>query len=144
MSARDVLSDLEIFSDFPSEFLDHLASKASVERFSSGDVIVHEHDPAECFFVLTSGAVDVLHESAAANPIARLQPPGFFGEMAIMRDGTRTATVRAAGDVECLVISREDFEFELRHHPNEAAVLMPRLGRRIYAITHTRRPPSPD
>ncbi len=132
------ISELEIFSDFPPQFLDHLAARAAVRRFAAGDVIVHERDPAEAFFVLTAGSVEVLREATGDRVLARLQPPSFFGEMAISRDGTRTATVRATEDVECLVISREDFDFELRHHPNEAAVLMPRLARRIHAITHGR------
>ncbi len=67
----------------------------------------------------------------ARSVVATLDPGQFFGEMALLRDGTRVATVRACEDAECLVLEKADFDAELRKDPNSAAVMATRLARRI-------------
>jgi len=139
MTAEETLHSTQIFLDFPKEFIEKDAAASTAEKFAAGAVIVREEDPADSFYVLQSGTIEVVR--AAGTPqehvVTRMAPGTFFGEMAILREGTRSATVRACEDCVCLVLTREAFDAELRRHPNEAAVLMPRLARRLYAIRHT-------
>jgi CRP-like cAMP-binding protein len=54
--------------------------------------------------------------------------------MALLTHGTRTATIRAREDSECLILEKSDFDAELRKDPNSAAVFATRLARRINMI----------
>jgi CRP/FNR family transcriptional regulator, cyclic AMP receptor protein len=136
MTALEVLSAVDLFKDFPSHFMARLAEATQTCGFSDGEAIVKQGEPADAFYVVSRGAAEVV--VAAGTPseqvFATLGPGSFFGEMAFLDAGARTATVRARGAAECLVLTREAFQAELRHHPNEAAVLMPRLARRLRAI----------
>ena len=129
----EVLRSVDIFSDFPEEFLGRLAGVSELRTFAKDETIVTQHDPATAFFIVTRGRLDVIHrdERAGAVILACLEPGQFFGEMALLNTGTRTATVRASEDAECLVLEKAAFDAELRKDPNSAAVMATRLARRI-------------
>ncbi|HEY7270164.1 MAG TPA: cyclic nucleotide-binding domain-containing protein [Dehalococcoidia bacterium] len=128
-----VLRAVDIFSDFPADFLDRLAAVAELREYAAGATVVSEHEAADSFLVVTRGAVDVYRSDVGggAQPIARLGPDRFFGELALLHGGARTATIRAAEASECLVLGKAAFDAELRRDPNTAAVLATRLARRI-------------
>jgi CRP-like cAMP-binding protein len=135
LTAEEVLSSVELFEDFPKEFLAGLAAASETRSYSKGDEIVRQGEPADAFFVISRGTAEVaLSHDGQEHVIATLGKGSFFGEMAFLREGTRTATVRAASDADCIVLTRSVFDAELRRHPNEAAVLMPRLARRLRVI----------
>ena len=81
-------------------------------RFSEGDSIIREGDPATCLYVIISGKVQVWRkdEYGARIDIAELVPGQFFGEMGLLNSGTRTASVEAVGPVRLFEVSREMFE----------------------------------
>jgi len=79
-------------------------------RFSSGDTIFRQGDPADFVYVIAKGEVEVTREEAGeVKALARLSQGHYFGEMALLSDVPRTATVRAVTDVEVLTWSRADF-----------------------------------
>jgi CRP-like cAMP-binding protein len=131
-----VLRAVDIFADFPQEFLSRLATVAEVRTYSAGDSVVSEHEPATAFFVVTRGRLEVFRSDVdgGRTAVAVIAPPQFFGEMALLHEGTRLATVRAAEASECVVLERSAFEAEMRRDPNAAAVLATRLARRLNAL----------
>ncbi|HXH21209.1 MAG TPA: cyclic nucleotide-binding domain-containing protein [Dehalococcoidia bacterium] len=133
---EQVLSSVDIFADFPREFVRRLAASARLETYAAGDVVVRQGDAATAFFVVTSGSLEVLRSEGAAGEFvaATLGPGRFFGEMALLREGHRTATVRAREASECLILEKSALDAELRKDPNSAAVLATRLARRINMI----------
>jgi CRP-like cAMP-binding protein len=97
---------------------------------------VRQGEPATTFFVVTKGCLEVIRSEDGLGELvaATLEPGAFFGEMALLREGSRTATVRAREDAECLILEKSAFDAELRKDPNSAAVMATRLARRINMI----------
>ncbi len=133
---EQVLASVDILADFPHEFVARCARVAAVRSYASGEIVVRQDDPAIAFFVVTRGCLEVIrNEPGLGERVeATLEPGHFFGEMALLREGTRVATVRACEDAECLVLEKADFDAELRKDPNSAAVMATRLARRINMI----------
>ena len=77
--------------------------------YSLGDEIVREGDPADAFYVLVDGSASVVKRSVTGGEVALnvLHGGDTFGEMALLEDTTRAATVRASGRVEALRLDRQ-------------------------------------
>ena len=92
-----------------------------VERtFKAGDVVFREGDFPDRLYLIGKGEVEVTKETRGGPPavLARLGPGEFFGEIGILANTPRTATVRAATDLETLSISRENFTSLLAYLPS--------------------------
>jgi hypothetical protein len=81
------------------------------QRFRSGDVVFRQGDAADRLYVIGKGEVDVIRETPGKADVvlARLGEGQFFGEVGILSDTPRTATIRAATDVVVLSIHRSYF-----------------------------------
>jgi NADH dehydrogenase len=80
-------------------------------HYSKGDVIIRQGDSADCFYLIESGKVEVMRETPGKQPeCVRVCSPGdTFGEVAILRNAPRTATVRCMTAVDVLKFGRQDF-----------------------------------
>ena len=101
------LHRLEIFEAAGPIALERLARDARIVALSAGTVAVAEGEPAEDFYVIEDGALDV--SSARAGHIRVVGAGEWFGEIGLLREIPRTATVTAITDVRLLVISGERF-----------------------------------
>lgn len=100
-----------VFTDLPHRAVDTLATRLDTVRVEPGAVIVRQGAPADKFFIIVEGAVEVLREEdGASRPLATLRGGQFFGEMAILRDIPRTATVRAVAPTTLLTMERDAFK----------------------------------
>ena len=84
--------------------------------YDFGQVIVREGDPADAFYVVVSGSARVLKraENGEEVPLNLLGRGESFGEMSLLADSTRTATVRASSPVQALRLHRDDFAARAR------------------------------
>ncbi len=89
------------------------------EHYDFGDVIVKQDDPADSFYVLTSGRARALKIKSDGEeiPLGVLKPGDSFGEAALAEGGTRSATVRCSTAVDVLRIDRTDFLELVRRVP---------------------------
>jgi CRP/FNR family cyclic AMP-dependent transcriptional regulator len=78
-----------------------------VEAVAAGTAVIREGDPADAWFILYAGQLEVVR---GGRPVAQLQPGEFFGELAAFDGGARTATVRAAGAAVVLRVRIRDFD----------------------------------
>lgn len=87
--------------------------------FSFGQPIVREGDEADAFFVLLSGQARVVKNSESGEEVSlnSIRPGDSFGEMGLLEDTARAATVRASTDVEALKLDRSVFRALLNTHP---------------------------
>ncbi len=110
-----------------------LARRATTRRYPAGAVIVRQGDTAMAFYVVLSGAVRVEIDSGGATPVRvrELAPTGSFGEMGLIDDVPRSATVVAVEPTECALLAKWDFQTELREDPDIAIALLPVLTKRI-------------
>jgi uncharacterized protein YhbP (UPF0306 family) len=105
---RDVV--FSVFRDLPQEEIETVAAKLQTVQVGAGDVIVRQGAPADKFFIIVDGEVEVVHEQdGATKRLATLTAGQFFGEMAILRDSPRMATVRALGKTTLFAMDRDSF-----------------------------------
>ena len=102
----------KVFPDLAGPDLESLAEQAEKVTFADGDTIVAEGDTADRFFVIAQGEVAVTRRAPEGEQIelATLGPGQFFGEVGLLAETRRTATVRAVGDVELLALSWQEFQ----------------------------------
>ncbi len=124
--ARDAVGDADPLGKLPLlEFLPTPVRAEVARRFVPasypfGAVIVREGDPADALYVLVSGRARVVKRGDTGEevPLNVLRAGDAFGEMALLEQSTRTATVRASSDVEALRLDRSAFEALLAAAPD--------------------------
>src|SRR5262249_40912839 len=96
--------------DLAAPVLDSLAERADKVSVGAGDTIIAEGDPADRFYIIAGGEVAVSRRTSEGEEIQldRRGPGQFFGEVVILAETRRTATVRAMDDVELLDLSWEE------------------------------------
>ena len=102
----DLLQRLPIFAPLPEATLERLAADLAEVDVVAGVTLFEQGDPGDLFYVVRSGEAEVLPDGKA--PIL-LDRGGFFGEIALLRDTPRTATVRARTDLSLYALSRDVF-----------------------------------
>jgi CRP-like cAMP-binding protein len=133
MNIEDTLAQVPLFAQLSRWALRRLAKGTVRRQFARGDVIVKEGEQAVAFFFVLSGRVEVVKGTEGASPkvLDTLGPGHYFGEMALIDDYLRSATVRALEDTECLELWRWDFRYELHRSPSIAVEMLPDLSRRL-------------
>jgi len=125
---------VSIFSDLDAASAAALERLASRRTFEEGAVIVSEAETGESLYVLARGKVKVvLHgESGREVILSIFKTPGdFFGEMSLLDDEPRSASVIAAETSTLLILSRHDFQAHLQTHPRTALGILTELSRRL-------------
>ena len=101
-----------------------MASVARPRELAPGEAIIKEGERSDMFFLITAGGVRVsINNEGSPKEVARLGPGAFFGEMAVLNDEPRTATVTAIGDVYCLEFVNSDVLGILQDYPKVKEVL---------------------
>jgi CRP/FNR family cyclic AMP-dependent transcriptional regulator len=127
----NVLADVPIFAGLPKRHLRKVAETAKLARFHDGTAIVSSGQLGETLYVVLDGEVTVRRPGL---PALRLGIGSFFGEMALLDGGPRSATVVAKGPVVALAITRQRFLKVLRAEPAIAIGLLEEMTRRLRAV----------
>jgi MFS family permease len=101
-----LLRGVPMLGALPMTAVEELASRMEPRRFEDGERIVTVGEVGDRFYILASGRAEV---RVPGHPTHRLEAGDSFGEIALLRDVLRTATVTAIGEVEALVIERDVF-----------------------------------
>jgi CRP-like cAMP-binding protein len=113
-----LLRGVEIFAQLPEPVLERLAASATTVDVGPGEAVVTRGEPGHQFYVIAAGRVAVELEDGTGE----LGAGDFFGEIALLRDVPRTATVRAVDAVRLYAIEREEFLAAVTGHgPSLAA-----------------------
>jgi MFS family permease len=105
-AALSAVAAIRFFEPLPPASLEKLARAATDEEVRSGTSVVEEGEHGDTFYVVTSGSFEV---SSNDRLLRTLGSGDFFGEIALLRDVPRTATVAATTDGSVLAIRRMDF-----------------------------------
>jgi len=127
------LKRIPLFADM-SEYDLHQIDQITVERrYDKGQVIIEENNPAERFFIIFRGKIEITKrfEDGEQFVLGVHSDGEFFGEMAILDEGPRSATARALESTTVLEISRKDFESLLYTAPLLAFTIMKALSSRL-------------
>ncbi|HEY3576381.1 MAG TPA: cyclic nucleotide-binding domain-containing protein, partial [Gaiellaceae bacterium] len=102
----ELLRRIEIFAHLPEPVLERLASGATAITAAAGQVVVSRGEAGRHFYVIAAGRAVVELDDGATR---ELEPGSFFGEIALLRDVPRTATVRAVEPLQLYAVERDAF-----------------------------------
>jgi CRP/FNR family transcriptional regulator, cyclic AMP receptor protein len=122
------LSAVPLFSGLSKKLLHTLAATASDRSYNAGDVIVRQDEKAVRFYLVTEGKVEV---ERSGKVVATLGPGQYFGEMALLDEEPRTATVKAASRARCVVLYSWEFWSSVGKDPEAMRSLLRETVRRL-------------
>ena len=133
MSTVDVLRHVWLFSGLDDQQLDAVSSLTFQKNFGPGEVIFEEGRTGNGLYAIISGNVEAVKSlgTEQERTVNRLGSGEVFGEMALLGEWPRTATVRAVDDVECLGIDRWVFLTQLERHPQMGIKLLQILAQKL-------------
>lgn len=100
------LQSVQLFSGLPFSTLQDLSARMKIESAAAGREVIRQGEPGDSFYIIKEGTAEVLGHNRV---IAHLKPGDFFGEIALLRDIPRTATVHAQSDLTLYVLHKTDF-----------------------------------
>jgi ATP-binding cassette subfamily B protein len=120
------LRRVPLFADLPLEALAAITSRLEIERYAPGDTIIRQGDVGDKLYLIDRGQVEIsAHDGASPEQhLNTLHEGDYFGEIALLLDIPRTATVRALSPVQVLTLSKADFRLLVERLP----VIAQRLG----------------
>jgi len=132
MARRDAyiehLTRVPLFSACSRDELRKLSRRTTDIPVAEGHVLVKEGDRGLEFFVIVSGRAKV---SRRGRKVGELGPGDFFGELALLIDTERNATVAALTSMEAIVLSRREFDAALADAPRMTRRIMAGMARRL-------------
>jgi len=127
------LKRIPLFADMSEYDLHEIDQITRERRYDKGEVIIEENTAAERFFIIFRGKIEITKKFEDGEQfVLGVHSDGeFFGEMAILDEGPRSATARALESTSVLEISRTDFETLLYTAPILAFTIMKALSSRL-------------
>ena len=124
----DRLGSVPLFNDLSKKDLEKILDRTKESFHVAGDVVIDEGRAGIGFHLILEGKANVVRHGRTA---AKLGPGEFFGEMALVDDGPRSATVVADSDLTTVVLSKWEFRPLLKDHPEMAWKMIEHLVQRV-------------
>ena len=134
----ETITSIPLFSGLSREDIAKVLGRLEEEFFAAGQTIVAQGDKGDAFYLVESGAVQVMIESAGGHKetVAVLGTGDGFGEMALMSGEPRSATVVAISDTTLWRLSREAWNDLIDKHPSWLRHFCAELSKRLARIEH--------
>ncbi|HSK93444.1 MAG TPA: cyclic nucleotide-binding domain-containing protein [Candidatus Angelobacter sp.] len=133
MELHQQLAQVPLLADLPDKVRRRLADIGKRRQYGPDEAIIREGESGIAFYIVLSGSARVEQHGER---IARLGPGAFFGELALLEEHARTASVIADEPTVCLGFTRWEFTALLDEHPQVAVPIMHELIRRIHKAEH--------
>lgn len=132
-----MLEQVELFAGLSEQEIQALSESSTTKAFAKNTVVIHENDSADSLYIIESGRVKVYcSEKNGKEFIMNTQGPGdYFGELALLDDSVRSASVRTVEKSSFCVIYKDEFNKVLDEHPNIARQLIRNLAQRVRKLT---------
>jgi CRP/FNR family cyclic AMP-dependent transcriptional regulator len=133
----NVLSQVGIFNGLSEQELEVLAASSVTRQYPKNTVIINDGDHADSLYLIDQGRVKVYCSDKNGKEFIMntLEPGDYFGELALLDDDRRSASVRTMEKCTFRIIYKEDFQRVITEHPNIAKVLMRNLTRSVRKLT---------
>jgi ATP-binding cassette subfamily B protein len=131
------LGNVPLFAGLAGDVLEALTSQMGTERYAPGDTVISQGDRGELFYIIRRGEAEVIHvdEYGTERRLAELRDGDYFGEMALLQDAPRVATVRATSALLLATLSRRDLAHLCTMAPGVRDVLERTVQERRLALT---------
>jgi CRP-like cAMP-binding protein len=124
--AVELLKRVPLFSDLDRKELERIASSMKERTFSAGDSVTTEGQSGVGFFVIESGDAKV---TVGGDEKRRLGPGDYFGEVALLNESARTATITAESDLKCYGLTSWEFRPLVETHGSIAWKLLQAMSK---------------
>ena len=127
------LHKVPLFQRLNNRQYEHLARRMIERTYDAGHAIVNQDQAGEGFFIIVSGRADAFRERSDGSKVSvnSFGPTDYFGELALLDDGLRTASVVTTEPTTCLVLTRWDFMGALREDVEISILILQELARRF-------------
>lgn len=133
------LRSIPFFQELPDDALAAIGQRLRNQNYERGAIVFSEGDPGDALYLLESGQAKVYSIIDGKERIfAYVGPGGFFGDLALLLDQPRSASVQMTIDGDLYALHKADFADLLHTHPAIAIHISRELGRRL--VETTRRP----
>jgi len=127
-----ILRESDLFMDLTPEEMDQLIINMRMIRTQKGFEIIRQGDSWDSFYVILSGRVSVkIRKGPKTIKIEALEKGDFFGEMALITNKPRNATITSEAVSELLVLKKTDFDSLLMDHPVRAKKILGAYAHRL-------------
>lgn len=124
------LQNMKLFAEFTSSEIAAFAGLAEFKEAPAGELIVRQDDPGDSMFLIVDGSAVVKHRSGERTvELARIRAGDFFGELALVDEGPRSADVEAVEDSLLLSLSQGSVRALAGVYPSAAFKLLVAVGR---------------
>ena len=127
----ELLGNVSLFSECSKKELGQVASMMDERRVESGTELTREGEAGDEFFVVAEGLAEAV---IGKKKVGSIKPGSFFGEMALLDQGPRVATVTAKLPTRVLVLDAKGFGRVVRDSPSVALKVMKTLAERLRAL----------
>lgn len=120
------LQKVPLFHNLTNRQLEYLAKRMVEREYATGQSIVQQGQGGEGFFIIVSGKADAFRErnDGVRVEVNTFGPTDFFGELALLDDGLRTASVVTTEPTQCLALTRWDFLTALHETDVEMSIII--------------------
>lgn len=134
----ELLQSVELFASLHSVDLSQIGLLTVERYYEDGAVIVRQGDPGDELFIIAAGDVSIAVDcdDGTKNIVAQRSRGDFVGEMAIVHNEIRMASLIAKGEVLMLVLSQENFRNIIRNRPDTSIAVTRTLAERLIEATH--------
>lgn len=138
ISRRDCIKKLSFFQDLTGQQIDDIAAGLVDIRFHEGQTIFSQNEEGDSLYILTEGKIELyIHDYAGDKIVLKVVEPGdYFGELAALGGGNRTATASALEPSVCYELTRNQLLDFLHRKPNAAIEILASLSKAI-SVTNT-------
>ena len=131
--ATELLGRVPLFSGLDPRELETISRTVHERTFQAGDTVAEEGQGGVGFFVIKAGEAKV---TVGGNEVRRLGPGDYFGEIALISEGSRTATVTAESQLECYGLTPWEFRPLVQTNAGIAWKILQALAKQVDAQRH--------
>jgi CRP/FNR family transcriptional regulator, cyclic AMP receptor protein len=136
VEAEQTLASVPLFSSLDKRTLKRLEEQGTRRVYAPGESIIRQGAPASALYVIVHGKVRVHEGGDDGKTIGELHAGDFFGELALIEDHPRTASVTAVEETDCVLFVTWEFTALLKEYPEMAVTIMNALIERLHRREH--------
>lgn len=124
----EILRKIPFFAALSEDDLKAISEKVQMEYYPANYTLFNQGDAGTIMYIIKRGKVAVERNGSM---IAELQDDAFFGEMALVSNEPRSATIRTLSEIELLVLTHDDFQYLISTSPDIASNVSYEVVRRL-------------
>jgi CRP-like cAMP-binding protein len=137
LDLREILKEVPLLADVDSRTRERILEQGHVKRFGVDEYVIRQGDPASALYILLNGRLLVEKEiDGVIEKLTELVPYAFFGEVALIENTPRTASVKAKEQTDCLLLPSWEFTALMKEYPEMSAVVLRELIHRLHRKEH--------